>query len=139
MTTVSFVQQWDYPLVSIRVADIPDFNATMMGETLSIERLPSEPIGSATVILTNVVSGSRYRIERQSDGSLATPSDIAAGVAASSAITLTLDLFLAGNPNNDITIKVRNASGSPAYKPFQTLATLTSTSQSIYIGQQLDE
>lgn len=102
------------------------------------QRLPSEPVGTTTVTLTNVVSGSRYRIERQSDGSLATPTANAEGVAGSSTVAITLDYYAAGNANNDVRIKVRKGTAAPKYLPFETQATLGAAAQSTYVAQVAD-
>lgn len=127
------------PMVVAIDVDVPDFNAAYVGATTAIERLSTEPIGQVTLTLTNVVVGSRYRIERQGDGSLATPAGNAEGVAASSTVSLLLDYYAGGSPNNDLRIKVRKASGTPNYIPFETQATLSATPQSIFVGQILDE
>lgn len=89
-----------------RVVDMPDFNSSFAGATTSIERLSTEPLGTTTLTLTNVVVGSRYRIERQGDGSLATPTANAEGVAASGTVAITLDYYSAGNANNDLRLKL---------------------------------
>lgn len=109
------------------------------GDGYSILKTATDAIGSMTLTLTNVVVDSRYRIERQGDGSLATPTGSAEGVAASSTVNITLDVYAPGSANNDIRIKVRKASAAPTYKPFETLATLSATPQSIYVGQIQDE
>ena len=44
-----------------------------------------------------------------------------------------------GSNYNDLRIKVRKGSGSPTYKPFETLATAIVGAQSIFIGQIADE
>jgi hypothetical protein len=99
------------------------------------QRLPTDAQGQAVVTLTNVVVGSRYRIERQGDGSLATPTGNAEGVAAASTVNITLDYYSGGSVNNDLRIKVRKATGGSPLKPFETLATVGATAQSIYVGQ----
>lgn len=135
----SIVNSWPDAMVVCRSVSVPDYNSGRFGNVYGIERLPTEPGGSTTLTLTNVVAGSRYRIERQGDGSLATPTANAEGVAGASTVVITLDYYAAGSANNDVKIKVRNASGSPSYKPFETLATLSSAAQSIYVGQIADE
>lgn len=135
----SIVQFMDAMMVVSRAIDgVPEFNVATLGETLSIERLASEPLGSVVLTLTNVVVGSRYRVELAAGG-LATPSANAEGVAAATTVAITLNYFTNGSSLNNIRIKVRNASGSPTYKPFETLATLSVVPQSIYVGQILDE
>lgn len=112
----------------------------VLGAQVVAEQLrPTDAQGITIVTLTNMVVGSRYRIERQGDGSLATPTGNAEGVAASSTVPITLDYYGTGSANNDLRIKVRNASGSPTYKPFETLTSIGAASQSLYVGQIADE
>lgn len=79
------------------VAQIHDTSAPWMRSVAWVavgrKRLPTEPIGTMTLTLTNVVVGSRYRIERQGDGSLATPTANAEGVAGASTVPITLDYY----------------------------------------------
>lgn len=91
-----------------------------------------------TLTLTNVAVGSRYRIERVGDGSLATPTANAEGVAAGTTVAITLDYYASGSANNDLRIKIRKASGSPYYRPFETQVTLGRADQSVFIAQQQD-
>jgi hypothetical protein len=97
--------------------------------------LPTDPLGSMTLTLTNVVVGSRYRIERQGDGSLATPTANAEGTAGASTVAITLDYYASGSANNDLKIKVRKATSDPTYKPFETLAMASSVDSISYIAQ----
>lgn len=103
------------------------------------QRLSTDPIGNTTLTLTNVVSGSRYRVERASDGSLAEPTANAEGTAAGSTVAITLDVFANGNSNNDLVIKVRKASAAPYYRPYDTQVTISSNAQSVFISQLPDE
>lgn len=136
MTSLAF--NFDPHLASFRQIDLPDFNAGLLNTTTSIERLPTEPIGSTQVTLANIQAGSRYRIERAGDGSLATPTGNAEGLYASGTLTITLDLYSAGSDNNNLRILVRKASAAPKYQPLETQATLTAAAQSVYIAQQPD-
>lgn len=122
------------PFVLSRSVDIPGDNQGFMAVTLGVQRLSGEAVGTFTLTLTNVVVGSRVHIEKQSDG--ATLDD---EVAAVSTVVISLSAYAPGNANNDLRIKVRNASGSPAYKPYETLATALVGSTSIYVSQILDE
>lgn len=115
--------------------DVPDFNAAYVGATTAIERLSTEPIGQVTLTLTNVVVGSRYRIERQGDGSLATPTGNAEGVAASSTVPLLLDYYAGGSPNNDLRIKVRKGTSPQKYQPFETQVVLSAAGASAFVAQ----
>jgi hypothetical protein len=106
---------------------------------VSRSRLPTDAVGTTTLTLTNVVPGSRYRIERQGDGSLATPTGNAEGVAGASTVAITLDYYAGGSANNDLKIKVRKATSGTSYKPFETQTTIGANPQSIYVGQIADE
>jgi hypothetical protein len=107
--------------------------ASVCGMTVGQASLPTDPIGSMTLTLTNVVVGSAYRIETQADGTLVTQ-----GTAGSSTVVLTLDCYSVGSANNDLRIKVRKGTAAPFYKPFETLATAVVGSLSIYIAQIAD-
>lgn len=109
------------------------------GQAVWLQRRPTDAQGLTTLTLTNVAVGSRYRVELAGSGALATPNLAAEGVAASSTVVLSLDYFGIGSVNNNWRIKVRSASGSPTYKPFETLATASAAAQSIFIGQIQDE
>lgn len=95
-------------------------------------RLPTDPLFYADLTLDNIVIGSRYRVTRRSTGD-----ELATGVAASTTEVLA-SLPCYSNPMA-VDITVRNASGSPAYKVFDTGASLSKTGGSAYILQQLDE
>lgn len=106
-------------------------------------RLPDDPIGTVELTLNNIVAGSRWRVEVASTGALsASPGGDEEGVAATDPEVLTLYLYPAGNPLNDVRIKVRSASGGTKYKPFETLVTLAAggvqTGVSAFIGQIAD-
>ena len=108
------------------------------GELFGLQRLSTDSIGVTTLTLTNVVVGSRYRIERAADGSLATPTGNAEGVAGASTVAITLDYYSAGNANNDLRIKVRKGTSAPKYLPFETQATIGAAAQSVYVAQVAD-
>ena len=94
----------------------------------------TDPIGVFNLTLTNVVVGSRIHIETQSGGT-----ELHDSVADATSETISLSAYASGSPYNDLRIKVRKGTGSPTYKPFETLATAIVGSQSIYIGQIADE
>lgn len=96
--------------------------------------LPTDPIGTFSLTLTNVVVGSRVRIDKQSDGS-----SFYDQVAVASTVVITLSAYAPGSANNDLRIKVRKGSVAPYYKPYETLTTALSGSASIYVSQILDE
>lgn len=103
-----------------------------LGLSVGVFRLPTDPLFYADLTLDNIVIGSRYRVTRRSTGD-----ELATGVAASTTEVLA-SLPCYSNPMA-VDITVRNASGSPVYKVFDTGASLSKTGGSAYILQQLDE
>lgn len=85
-----------------------------------------------TLTLTNVVVGSRVLIESQ-DGSTAHYS----GVASTTTVTATVTVY--GDARDQWRIKVRKASESPFYIPWETLTNVTAGESSIYVSQIPDE
>jgi hypothetical protein len=98
------------------------------------QRLPTEPIGTFTLILTNVVVGSAVLVEDQ-----AGTTTFYNGTAAAAQVTLSLSAYAAGSSLNDLRIRVRKGSASPYYQPWETLATAVIGSASIYVAQVSDE
>ena len=124
-----------------RQVDIFDYDTSLKpvlsvcGMTsFSVQRFPTDPIGTFSLTLTNVVVGSRIHIETQGDGTTLHDS-----VADATDETISLSAYASGSPYNALRIKVRKGTGSPTYKPFETLATAIVGAQSIYIGQIADE
>ena len=134
MTTRSIWVTGVGPFAVSRTVEIPEFVLAETRCTITIERLPTEPVGTFELTLTNVVVGSRIHIEKQSDGT-----QFYDGVAATSTVQISLSAYASGNANNDLRIKVRKSSSGTSYKPFETLATAIVGSQSIYVGQIADE
>lgn len=89
------------------------------------------PLDEAVLTLTNVVVGSTYRIEDTFDDS-----SVASGTAASSEIPISV---ASAGSSRTLRIKIRKATGSPNYKPFETQVDIFDTDQSVFILQQLDE
>ena len=108
--------------------------ANVGGLSLGVSRWPTDPIGTFALELTNVVIGSRIHIETHGDGTALHDS-----VADTANETINLSTYAAGSPYNALRIKVRKGTGSPTYKPFETLATAIVGAQSIYVGQIPDE
>ena len=106
----------------------------MLASASSRASLPNDPIGTFALTLTNIVIGSRIHIEAQGDGTALHDS-----VADTANETINLSTYAAGSPYNALRIKVRKGTGSPTYKPFETLATAIVGAQSIYVGQIPDE
>lgn len=103
------------------------------GLSIGVCRLSTDPVGTFSLTLTNVVVGSRVHVEKQSDGA-----SFYDDVALSSTITIPLSAYASGSPGNDLRIKVRKGSAA-TYKPWETLATAIVGSQSIYVSQIPDE
>ena len=116
------------------VAD--SINANMHGEqggVFCIQRLPTDPIGSHTLTLTNVVIGSRIAVRDQAD-----TTTLYDQIAATSTVGISLSVYSAGSPLNDWRIKIRQATNAPYYQPYETLMTATVGSSSIYVSQLPD-
>lgn len=97
-------------------------------------RLPSESIGNFTLVLTNLVAGSAIRIEVAGSGAL-----IEYRVAGSGVESFVIPAYAAGNPSNELRIKVRKGSEAPFYRPFTTQATAFVGSASVFVAQEPDE
>lgn len=111
-------------------------NANMhseQGGVFCIQRLPTEPIGSHTLTLTNIVIGSRIAIRDQ-----ANTTTLYDQLAATSTVGISLSVYSSGAPLNDWRIKIRKASEAPYYQPYETLMTATVGSSSIYVSQLPD-
>lgn len=103
-----------------------------VAQLLGAQRLPNEPIGLFNLTMTNVVTGSKWRVE-ELDGTLRQ-----AGVAASATVTVALDVYGSAG-RNTLVIKIRNASGEPFYRAYETQVTAASGAQSIFINQERDD
>ena len=90
------------------------------------------PPSSHILTLTNVIVGSRVFIRDQANTT--THFD---QIAASSTVTATVTVY--GDSRDNWRIKIRKASGSPNYIPYETLMTATAGSSSLYVSQILDE
>lgn len=112
------------------------------GRINGIGRLPTDPLGSFTLVLQNVVVGSRYRIERTDTGALATPTSNAEGtvpgVSGVTDVSITLDYYAPGNAGNDLRAKVRKGTAAPKYQPFETQFTAQSGTVNAYVAQVAD-
>lgn len=101
---------------------------------VTLQALPSDPVGTYSLRLQNIIPGSRYRIETLSEGVT-----LAEGVADSSNVDLTLQLYASGSPYNNLRIKARNASATPAYRPFESQAVAQLGTVTVFVFQELDE
>lgn len=118
---------------NIRVPASSRSRPTRMGGVFAVQRAPTDAYFYGTLTLQNVIAGSRYWVARASDLSVVLGTGVAAGG----------DIELAGLPAYAnpmlMKIRIRNASGTPAYKPVETYAYLIKAGVTIYIEQQLDE
>ena len=96
-------------------------------------RFDADAVGTCVVRLQNIVSGSRYRIEVASTGTL-----LASGVAASTTEDVTIDRYASGNANNSLRIKVRQGSSAPKYQPFETQAESAPGTVLVWVAQVPD-
>lgn len=101
---------------------------------LFLAPLPSDAIGTCVLTLTNVIIGSRINIRDQL-GTTTFYDDL----AAASTVVISLDVYSAGAALNNWRVKVRKASSSPYYQPYETLMTASVGSTSIYVSQIPDE
>jgi len=102
--------------------------------SFSRQTLPTDPIGSTTVTLTNIIDGSSLQIESQ-DASQVFHNSVVSGTSKS----VTLQVYAAGSPYNALRIKIRKGSASPFYIPWETILTAAVGSTEIYVSQIKDE
>ncbi len=119
-------------VTNTQFALFPSFNSYIDGLRIFTNTVgPGDyPGRTVSLVLTNVVVGSRYYVYKTSDLTL-----LGSGEAASSTVTITDVAYVS---DFGITIRVRKASSAPKYVPLETQATVNSTGASVYIGQQED-
>jgi len=124
--------------MSIGIPGIDIINLSERGRTIalgnysfSLARLPSDPIFYFVITLENVVVGSRYRATRASDGL-----ELATGVTSS--MTEVISGVPSYSSNMLMNITIRNASGTPPYKIFDTAAYAAKEGTFVYVLQQQD-
>ena len=98
-------------------------------------RFSTDPVGIFTLQFRGIVEGSRVRVETVAEGS--TLDEFVS--TASEIENRTLSLYASGNPRNNLRIKVRNASGTPAYVPFESQAVAQLGTVIVYVFQEPDE
>lgn len=101
--------------------------------SIGYARLPSDPVGTLTLTLQNLVVGSAIRVETTMGDA------IAFRTAGSTTEVFTVPAFAVGSANNNLVIKVRKGSSAPFFQPFETQATAVVGSQSIFVSQIPDE
>jgi len=109
----------------------------------SEQRLSTDAIGTFTLTLQNVAAGSRFRIERAGDGTLAEPTGVAEATNAGTPgtfvnISLTLSLYVGGSANNNLRVKVRKGTAATKFQPFETLSTAQAGTVNAYVAQVAD-
>ena len=122
-----------FPAIVLLSGD-PDgrgLSKTNTGLILGEQVLPTDAQGTMTLTLTNVIVGSRYRVEKLSDGSLVQEGDVVA-----STLALTLNYY---QPNQTLVVKIRKGTASPYYKPWDTQVVVGAANQSVFVSQIADE
>lgn len=99
---------------------------------LSRQTLPTDPIGTFALTLTNIIPGSAVQVESGS-------TVFHFSIAASDTLLINLQAYAAGSPLNALTIKVRKGSEAPYYQPYRTQATAIVGAQSIFVSQIEDQ
>lgn len=124
------------PTGMITVSPITRGYGRPVGGLLSVGafRHPTDPIGIFTLSLKNLVVGSRVRIEAITSGQLI-DEFVSTAVNEDRAISL----YASGSPLNDLRIKVRKASESPTYRPFESQTAAQRGVVTVYVFQELDE
>lgn len=123
-----------FPTPSCQFIPLSRGNAVHLGlASFGMARLPTDSIGTFSLMLTNLVVGSVIQVESL-DGEV-----LLNTTADQSAKVFSLQVYAEGAPLNSLRIKVRKGSASPYYQPWETLATAIVGSQSIYVSQIPDE
>lgn len=129
-----------YPLFINLAGDAPDPAKRgrfthIIGAPWANAPLPTDPAGTMTLTLTNVVPGSRYDLEVMSTRDI-----VLSGQAETSTVVLSIPVYLSGDPKNLLRLKVRKASAAPYYRSYETQVTaLIGTPPPLFINQLLDE
>ena len=110
------------------------FPAFAGGIAYGMARFATDPTGTFTLRLKNLVVGSRVRVEVQTTGSL-----VDEFIVSSTDQDRSINLYASGNANNNLRIKVRQGSSSPTYRPFETYAQAQQGVVIAYISQESDE
>lgn len=106
---------------------------SMAGLSFGVAALPTDYLFTVSLTLQNVADESRYRIEDTADDS-----EIASGVQSGTGDIVISGIGYAGT-SRTMRIKVRKATATPIYRPFETLAVVGATGGAAYILQSLDE
>ena len=136
---------WNAGALAISATTVRGRLAANHGRTYGRHRLSTDPLGTFTLTLKNIVVGSQYGIFRAGDNSEATLSGSAAGLGTVGGtpgalvdLNITLDYFVGGSANNDLRVRVRKGTASTKYAPFETLATAGAGTVLAYVAQVVD-
>lgn len=101
----------------------------------AVQALPTDPIGSFVLTLTNVVVGSAIQIK----SALGVP--LHNSTAGTSTVAINLSVYAGGTANdlNNLKVKVRKASAAPYYQSYTTLMTAVVGGTSHYVNQLPDQ
>lgn len=107
---------------------IPDYL-----RTLSVNRAPTDPYFYANVTIQNCINGSRYWLVNNDDYSQV----LSTGIVNTDPYTIS-SVPAYGSPFTML-LRIRNSSGSPKYKTFETIIIHSKTGATVYVIQELDE
>ena len=106
----------------------------MVGNKIgSVQRLPTDPIYKADVVVENAVNGTRYLLLEDADHS----NVLSSGVINADPFTI-VDVPAFGDPFLML-LRLRTASSSPFYKTFETKANHVNVGVTVFVIQELDE
>lgn len=108
--------------------DVPDYSASRLVSTLSIERLPTEPVGITTVTFSGVNAGSEIRVYLPG-GTEATGIE-----TCSDNQVLSWPVYAPESPNNTVTVRIV----SMTYKIKELSFTSTVGTVSLPVQQEPD-
>lgn len=109
-------------------------NSLLSTGGVGVFRWPSDPIGTFSLTLTNVVVGSRIAIRDQAKTTVKYDQ-----IASAGTVEITLPVYSSGAPLNDWLIDIRKGSAAPYYQRYKTLLTATVGASSLYINQLPDQ
>lgn len=125
------------PFFSMSISAVPRGRLVSGGPGISAGgafRLPTDALGTFTLSMKNLVIGSRVRVETVNGGV-----ELDSFVATAADHDRLLDRYASGSPFNDLRIKVRKASESPTYRPFESQAVAQLGVVTVYVFQESDE
>lgn len=97
------------------------------GKCYTVQALDGDPVGSATLTLTNIVSGSEIRLYDN------VGTELTGGVETIAGTTIIFTYNVYQNPTNGYYVILK-----AGYRPMRKSVSLVSTPQSIQVSQQID-